>query len=318
MFRHFTVTETDAMSWLLDWEVFVRTAEGGSMAAAARYLDCSRTQISKKLAELERSLGVRLMERSTRSLRLTPSGEVFYQHALRVLGEIRETELAMERMVSVPRGVLRITTPVTFGRLHIAPLLDRFSVDYPEVHCELVLNDRLVKVDEEGFDLAIRLTDAPPENLVARKLATIKRVICASPAYLEKMGTPSHPGELVRHACFAYSHASTLSEWRLLGPRGIETFPVRGKFQINHVEAIQTAVLQHAGIAILPDYLCSEELARGNLRPILEDYEPLTSFGRYVFACYPATRVQLPKFKVFMEALGRRFEPLPPWERRST
>ena len=303
------------MNWLVDWQAFIKTVESGSMAAAARHLDCSRAQVSKKLAELERSLGVRLLERSTRSLKLTPGGEVFYQHALRVLGEIKEAELALETMISVPRGVLRISAPVTFGRLHIAPLLNQIASDYPEMHCELVLNDRVVRVAEEGFDLAIRLTDTPPENLVAKPLATIKRVICASPAYLEWMGTPRHPTDLSKHVCFAYSHASTASEWQLVGARGTEVVPVRGKYQINHVEAILSEVLQDGGIAILPDYLCSQELVRGKLLPLLEDYEPVTSFGRHVYACYPPSRVQLPKFRVFMAALEQHFLPLPPWAR---
>lgn len=303
------------MLGLADWQAFVCVVESGSMAAAARKLDWSRAQVSKRLAELERNLGMRLLERTTRSLRLTPGGEVFYPHALRVLAELAETELALQRMVATPRGILRLTAPVTFGRLHVAPLLSGLAEQYPELHCELVLNDRLVNVAEEGFDLAIRLTDAPPLDLVAKQLADVRRVICASPDYLQRMGQPQQPADLSHHHCFAYSHASTASDWHLRGPRGEETIAVRGKFQVNHVETIMAAVLQGDGIAILPDYLCSRELAQGTLLPVLPEFEPVTRFGRHVYACYAATRAQLPKLRVCLAALTAQFAPLPPWRR---
>ena len=303
------------MRWLLEWDAFVKTVDGGSMAAAARQMDCSRAQISKMLAELERTLGSRLLERTTRSQKLTPSGEVFYQQAIRVLAEIDETEVALQSVISVPRGIVRISAPVTFGRLHVAPLLSAIANRYPELSCELVLNDRLVNVAEENFDLAVRLTDTPPEDLVAKKLAVIRRFICASPAYLQRMGTPKHPKDLTKHCCFAYSHAKTLSQWRLAGPRGAETVSVRGKFQVNHVETVLTAALQSDGIAILPDYLCSQQLARGDLLHIMQDYEPITSFGRYVYVCYSSNRIRLAKFRIVLSALQEHFTPDAPWMR---
>ena len=149
------------ISWLVEWDAFVRTVDSGSMAAAARQMDCSRAQISKMLAELERALGSRLLERTTRSQKLTPSGEVFYQQAIRVLAEIDETELALQSVISVPRGIVRISAPVAFGRLHGAPLLSAIATRYHELSCELVLNDRLVNVAEENFDLAVRFNGYP-------------------------------------------------------------------------------------------------------------------------------------------------------------
>jgi DNA-binding transcriptional LysR family regulator len=304
------------MTWLGTWEAFVKTVEAGSMAEAARRLDCSRAQVSKQLAELEKAFGVRLLERSTRRLGLTPSGEVFYEHALRVLDGVREAELALQNTVETPRGILRISASVSFGRLHVAPLLPRIAEEYPQLHCELVLDDQPIDLVEEKFDLALRLTDAPPENLVARKLTVIERVICASPAYLAGHGQPRTPRDLMQHHCFAYQHGRTESDWRLADPAGdVLTVPVRGKFQINNVDSIHQAVLQGHGIAILPTYLCGEELARGELVRILTDYEPMPSFGRHLYACYPASRVQLPKLQVFLEALEKYFGPVPPWER---
>lgn len=309
-------TNNRQTAWLAAWEAFVKTVETGSMAAAARRLDCSRAQVSKQLAELEQAFGVRLLERTTRKLNLTPGGEVFYQHALRVLEELKHTELALQNMVETPRGILRISASVSFGRLHVAPLLPRVAADYPQLQCELVLNDRVTDLLEENFDLALRMTDTPPENLVAKKLALLKRVVCASPAYLAALGEPQVAQDLVHHHCFAYLHGRSESDWRLAGPGGeVLTIPVRGKFQINNVDSILEAVLQGHGIAILPTYLCASQLARGDLRSILPDYEPMPSFGQHVYACYPPSRVQLPKLRVFLQALEAHFSPLPPWER---
>ncbi len=299
--------------WLPEWNAFVKTVDSGSMAAASRRMDCSRAQISKMLAELERTLGVRLMERTTRSQKLTPSGEVFYQQALRVLAELDATEHALQGVIAIPRGVVRISAPVTFGRMHLAPLLSDVASRYPELDCELVLSDQLVNVADEGYDLAIRLTDKPPEDLVAKKLAEVRRLICASPAYLERSGWPKVPKDLVKHCCFAYLHAKTMSEWRLSGPRGVETVPIRGKFQVNHIETVMSAALQGDGIAILPDYLCSRELERGDLVHVMRDYAPVTNFGGGVYACYPNNRVRLAKFRVVFSALQEYFMSNSPW-----
>jgi DNA-binding transcriptional LysR family regulator len=304
------------MSWLATWEAFVKTVELGSMAAAARRLDCSRAQVSKQLAELEQAFGVRLVERTTRKLNLTPAGEVFYQQALRVLAGLKEAELAVQNVVETPSGILRISASVAFGRLHVAPLLPRFAAEYPQVHCELVLTDRRIDLIDEKFDLALRLTDAPPENSVARKLAVIERVICASPDYVARRGAPRVPEDLTHHDCFAYSGARTESDWNLAPPSGgIVTIPVRGKFQISNLDGILEAVLSGHGVAILPTYLCGVHLARGELVAMLTDHEAVTTFGRHVYAAYPASRVQLPKLRVFLAALEAHFGPVPPWER---
>lgn len=304
------------MAWLDAWEAFVRTVEAGSMAAAARRLDCSRAQISKQLAELEKSFGARLLERTTRRLNLTPAGELFYQHALRVLDEIKETELALHNVVATPRGVLRISASVTFGRLHVAPLLPGIAEAYPQLQCELVLTDRPINVVEEKFDLVLRLTDTPPENLVARKLAVVERVMCASPRYLVTMGEPKSPQDLAHHHCFTYLSARSESEWRLAAPSGeVLSIPVRGKFQVDNVDSIHQAVLQGHGIAILPTYLCGAELACGELVHIMRDYQPMPSFGRHLYACYPANRAKLPKLQVILRRLEEYFSPVPPWER---
>lgn len=303
------------MKELVAWQAFVKTVEQGSMAAAARRLDCSRAQVSKLLAELESGLGARLFERTTRRLSLTPAGEAFYPHALRVLADLQAAEQAVQELRTEPRGILRVTAPVTLGRLYIAPLLPQLAARHPELRCELVLNDRVVDLFEQGFDLALRLTDTPPADLVARPLAATRRLICASPDYLARRGVPATAADLADHDCFAYARARSDSRWHLRGPQGSVEIAVRGPFQINHVEAIRDAVLAGYGIAILPTYLVASELRNGRLRPVLADHEALTSFGSHLYACFPGSRVQLPKLKVFLAALQESFSPLPPWER---
>jgi len=303
------------MAWLNSWDSFVKVVECGSMAAAARRLDCTRAQISKQVGELERAFGVRLFERSTRRLSLTPSGDIFYQHARRALEAVESTEVAVKNLGDVPRGMLRVSASITFGRLYVAPLLPLLVEEYPELNCELILTDQLVDLLEDNIDLALRLTRAPPDDIVARKMVALRRVVCATPDYLERHGTPQTPHDLVDHPCFSYLPAERNNAWRLLDAHGEEiSVPVGSKFQFNNVDCVLDAVLAGHGLAILPTYLCGPQLAAGRLRTVLDAYEPLTGFGRYLYACYTPSRVRAPKVRVFLDRLERLFAPVPPWE----
>lgn len=303
------------MQWLNSWDAFVKVVESGSMAAAARRLDCSRAQISKQVAELEQSFGVRLFERSTRKLNLTPSGEIFHQHALRALEAIHSTEIAVRNLGDAPHGVLRISASITFGRLYIAPLLPKIVAKYPELSCELVLTDALVDLLEDNIDLALRLTKTPPQDAVARKLAHMKRVICATPAYLATHGEPKTPHELAHHQCFNFLQLEDSREWRLFDRNGDEVVvPIDSKIRFNNVDCILDATLAGHGIALLPTYLCGREIAAGQLQTLFDDYEPVSSFGRHLYACYTPSRVRVPKVRVLLDQLERLFQPAPPWE----
>ena len=303
------------MNWLSSWESFVRVVETGSMAAAARRLDCTRAQISKQIAELERSFGVRLFERSTRKLALTPSGEVFHQHALRALDAVASTEIAVRNLGDTPSGLLRISASITFGRLYIAPLLPRITDQYPELDCELILTDQLVDLVDDNIDLALRHTKAPPDEAVAKRLVTLSRVLCATPAYLAAHGRPEHPSELAWHPCFGYLQAETSRTLDLLGQQGDQvSVPIASRFRFNNLDCVLDAVLAGHGLAILPTYLAGPEIQRGRLQTVLDDYEPLTGFGRQLYACYTPSRVRLPKVRVFLDELKCLFNPHPPWE----
>ncbi|HJW03989.1 MAG TPA: LysR family transcriptional regulator [Azospira sp.] len=302
------------MIWLRSWESFVKVVENGSMAAAARRLDCTRAQISKQIGELEQAFGVRLFERSTRKLSLTPAGEEFYQHALRALEAIESTEFAVKHLGDVPRGVLRISATVCFGRLYIAPLLPRLLAKYPELECELILSDQVVDLVEDRIDLALRLTKAPPEEAVAKPLVLLQRVICAAPAYLAAHGTPKTPQDLLQHQCFSYLMTDN-RVWQLADRQGNETsIPVRSRCQFNSIDCIHQAVLAGQGLAILPTYLCANSLARGDLVTVLDDYVPQVRMGHYLYACYTPSRVRVPKVRVFLAELEELFHPVPPWQ----
>ena len=303
------------MVWLGSWDSFVKVVESGSMAAAARRLDCTRAQVSKQVAELERAFGVRLFERSTRRLSLTPSGEVFHQHALRALEAVQGAEVAVRNLGDVARGILRISASITFGRMYIAPLLPQVVAKHPELRCELVLTDALVDLVDDNINLALRLTRTPPQDAVARKLVLMKRVICGTPAYFAAHGEPRTPCDLAHHPCFSYMLPEDGRSWRLVDRAGDEiSIPVASKFDFNNVDCILDAVLAGHGLAILPTYLCGAELARGRLRSVLGDWAPVSGLGRHLYACYTPNRVRVPKVRVFLAELEATFHPAPPWE----
>ena len=303
------------MQWLNSWQTFIKVVETGSMAAAARHLDCTRAQVSKQIADLERSFGVRLFERSTRHLRLTPSGEVFHQHAQRAVEAVSSTELAVRNLGEAPHGVLRISASITLGRLYIAPLLPNIVARHPALTCELVLTDTVVDLINDRIDLALRLTSSPPQDAVVRKLAPMTRVICATPAYLAAHGCPESPAALAEHPCLSYLLGDESRLWRLLDPTGEEvSVAVDSRIHFNNAECILDAVLAGHGIAMLPTYLCGPALRRGELVTLLDAYEPVSNAGRYLYACYSPSRVRLPKVRVLLEELEACFMPVPPWE----
>lgn len=302
------------MNWLPAWESFVRVVEGGSMAAAARQLGCTRAQVSKQVAQLERAFGAPLFERAARRLALTAAGEVFYQHALRALEAVAGAEIAVGNLGDAPRGTLRVSATVSFGRLCVAPLLPEIVAAHPDLECELILTDEVVDLVADNIDLALRMTRLPPEDAIARKIVSLRRVICASPAYLARHGTPRSPQELAQHQCFSYVLRDD-KVWSLRDPRGTEVrVPVTSRIQFNNADCMLDAVVAGHGIAILPTYLCHRELASGTLVTVLDGFEPGIAFGRDLYACYTPSRVRVPKVKVFLEVLERRFQPVAPWE----
>lgn len=285
------------------------------MAAAARTLGCTRAQVSRQMAELERRLGTRLFERSTRRLALTPAGEVFHQHALRALEAVAGTEIAMRNLGDRPCGTLRVSATVSFGRHCVAPLLPDIVAAHPELEIELILSDRVIDLVGDNIDLALRMTRLPPDDAVARRIVSLRRVLCAAPAYLARHGHPRRPQELLEHQCLSYLLGDD-KHWTLVDAQGVETvLPVRSRIHFNNTDCMLDAVLAGHGIAILPTYLCHRELASGGLRTVLDGYAPDVVFGSELYACYTPSRARVPKLRVVLDALLQHFQPLPPWER---
>ena len=298
---------------LVGMGIFARVAEAKGFSAAARRLGLSKSLVSKEVAKLEKSLGARLLNRTTRQLSLTEVGAAFYDHCARVVQEAEEAALLVDRLHAKPRGILKCTAPVAFATLHIASALPEFLAQYPEVDVDLTVGDRFFELADEGYDLAIRITrkELPP-NMVARLITPINRVVCGTPKYFEEHGVPLVPHDLTQHNCLVYTHANPDSLWRFRSPEGDIAVPVRGNLRLNDDEVIWQAVLGGAGISILPTFTVGKDLQSGSLQAVLTEYVPREA---NLYALYLPNRHLTAKVRVFIDFLLARFEPPPYWDR---
>lgn len=253
--------------------VFVAVVEYGGFSPAARYLGISKSAVSKRITQLEDQLGVKLLHRTTRKLSLTEAGEHYYEHALLAHRAARDAEDAVAQLQGEPRGKLRISVPMSFGRLHMAPMIPRFLKRYPHISIDLVMDDKNVDLVREGFDIAIRGGELADSSLVARRLAPLKSVLCASPAYLQLHGKPERLDDLVNHNCLPFSYSSDVREWRFSKEGVSQSVTVSGNYQVNNSEALRDAVLQDLGIARLPTFVAGEDIRAGRLVRLFPDYE---------------------------------------------
>ena len=297
---------------LVGMGIFARVAEAKGFSAAARRLGLSKSLVSKEVAKLEKSLGARLLNRTTRQLSLTEVGAAFYDHCARIVQEAEEAALLVDRLHAKPRGVLKCTAPVAFATLHIAAALPEFLTRYPEVHVDLTVGDRFFELADEGYDLAIRIARELPPNMVARRITPINRVVCATPKYFEQHGVPASPHDLTRHNCLVYTHANPDSLWRFRSSEGDMAVPVRGNLRLNDDEVIWQAVLGGAGISMLPTFTVGKDLQSGRLQAVLTEYVPSE---RNLYALYLPNRHLTAKVRVFIDFLLARFEPPAYWDR---
>lgn len=295
-----------------DMLVFAQVVKARSFSRAAERLGQSKSRVSKAVARLEAALGVRLLHRSTRRLGLTEVGEAYFEHCERILEELAQADNTVHRLHQAPRGTLRISASVAFGTLHVAPALPGFMVRYPELNVDMTINDRLVDLVDEGYDLALRITAAPDDHLVARRLAPIRRKICASPDYLARHGLPQHPDDLQCHNCLDYTHMSSQGQWRLKGPAGDIAIPVSGSLRINDDEALSQAVVGGLGLALLPTFIIGREPQAGRLIEVLPGYVPVE---RFLYAVHLPNRHLPPKVRAFIDYLLQRFGEEPYWDR---
>lgn len=283
--------------------VFVAVVECGSFSKAGEKLGTSKSAVSKRITQLEQRLGVRLFQRSTRSLSLTEAGEHYYDYAGKAYALACEGEDRVTELQGTPKGLLRLSVPMSFGRLHLAPLVPEFLASYPDVQLELSMDDRMVDLVEGGFDLAIRIGHLPDSQWIARRLAPCLSVVCASPEYLARAGTPRTPADLARHNCLFYSYFRGGSEWRFDSPSGPVRVQPQGNYRVNNSEAIRDALVAGMGICQLPTFIVGEDLEAGRLVPILEAY-PLPRHS--VFAVFAERRHRPAKVTALLDFLEER------------
>lgn len=293
-------------------EAFLRVAETKSFSEAARRLRTSKSLVSRQVAELEGNLGVRLFHRTTRSLTLTEEGRGYVEQVARILAEIEEANLSVSATRAAPRGRLRVSAPMSFGILHLAPAIPLFLARCPEVELDLNLNDRYVDLIDEGLDLSIRVGRLAESSLVARKLADNRMVLCASPDYLARHGTPQSPADLAQHRCLCYSSNATQPEWRLQHRDGtLWSVPIKAHLHVNNGDVLRSAALAHTGIAFLPNFIVGRDLQVSGLVSLLEPYIPADAG---IYAVYPHSRHLSPKVRTFIDFLVAHFGPRPYWD----
>ncbi|MBW8745028.1 MAG: LysR family transcriptional regulator [Sphingomonas sp.] len=292
-----------------DYALFARIVEARSLSGAARSLRISPAMVSKRLARLELRLGTQLLRRTTRRLELTESGAGFHKDVLAIMAAIDDAESRLAGRASEPSGPLRITAPTSFGRLHVAPLLAEFLRSYPKVDVELDLSDDFRDLLTDRIDLAVRITADVGRGLIAERLATSRRVLCASPAYLEAFGGPTRIGDLPQHRILA---TRGQLPWRLASARCPLLFEGESLVSTNSSEVVRELALAGVGIALRSLWDVGPDLAAGRLIRVLPDHEGSADVS--IFALQPAARLIPASASLFAALLRARFQPTPPWE----
>jgi DNA-binding transcriptional LysR family regulator len=289
--------------------LFSHIVEQGSLSAAAQRLKLSRPVVSKQLAALETSLGLRLLQRTTRKLALTEAGK-------QVLQEAQQLALTLERVSAISAhqqqaisGSIKLSCSSAVGRMHLLPLLGNFIRRYPQLDINLQLEDRFVDLIDEQVDLAIRIGHLPDSSLVARHLGQLSWQLCASPAYLARCGTPKIPADLVQHQCLFYRNAkSSMNTWEFISSQGVESVAVSGALSINDASALVTAALDGLGILLIDRAMLGDTLRSGKLIPLLPNYPPAPGFP--VYAVYPARNFLPAKTRALVGYLQQHLAPL--------
>lgn len=301
---------------LNDVAVFERVVTEGSLTGAAARLGQPKSSVSRSLARLEADLGVRLLQRTTRKLHLTEAGQVFFERARRVLGELREAELAVTQLQESPRGNLRITMPVEFGMRFMGRVVAEFMQRHPEVTIETELSGRMVNLVEEGFDLAFRIGEFRDSSLVARKLGNLTGRFYASPAYLGRFGTPRKPEDLTTHDIILFMQPRENTVQLFREGKGGERSPackltLRGRLTVNNVSMAGDAAVAGIGVALMPGFLSAEAVNSGQLMPVLPDY--VVCHGG-LYAMYPSREHMPTALRAFLDFVTERVREHPWFE----
>lgn len=296
--------------------LFAQVADAGGFSAAARELGQTPSSVSKQIGHLEDRLGVRLLNRSTRAVSLTEAGRELYPRCRTISDDVEAASELAESLGTRPQGKLHIVATVAFGKAQLLPVLPRYLAENPDVRIALDLTDDVVDVTHTGVDLAIRFTEQIEDSaVIARKLATNRRIVCAAPSYLAEHGTPTVPGDLHGHNCLRLSTVQHWNAWHFVDDAaddGLAVVQARGNFEANSADAIYHATLAGLGVARLPTYLVAPDIAAGRLVHLLPDHcEPHAD----IYAVYDSRRHLSPSVRSFIDFLVRMFRNEPPWER---
>lgn len=289
---------------------FAAVVEAGSFTAAAEQLRLTKGVVSKQVSQLEGRLGVRLLNRTTRSVSLTEFGQAYYDRVSRILNDIADLESAAQERQTEPRGRLRLTAPQVFGELFVAPVVRAYLELYPEVTVELTLADRYVSLVEEGYDLAVRVAEPPDSSLIARKIRPVRLVTCAAPAYLEKKGRPAEPRDLRDHDCVIDLNGRAPRAWRYRVGGEIATVAVSGRAAVNSAAAARGMAIEGLGVALIPDFVVASDLQAGRL---IELFAENHAYDSAVYAIYPHARHLAPKVRRFIDLFADRLRQSPDW-----
>lgn len=290
---------------------FVRTVDRGSQAAAARGLAMTPAMVGRHIRALEDRLGVRLLNRTTATQSLTEAGAAFHAQAIALLDQWEDAERQAAERQPEPRGLLRVNAPMSFGARHLAAAVAGFCLRHPDLRVDLVLNDRVVDLVEDGFDMAVRIGRLRDSALVARRLAECRLVVCAAPAYLARRGTPGQPADLRRHDCLLYSYASEGDTWCFRADGNEECVRLRGSLVANNGDALLQAALAGQGVVLQPSFIAADALREGRLVRLLPGW---TLHRLDVYAVFPSAQHLPPKVRGFVDFLVARFQDPPFWD----
>ncbi len=292
--------------------VFAQVVEAKSFVAAADKLGMSKSLVSRHVSALEESLAVKLLNRSTRRLSLTEAGTLFYEHCARIVQEAELAEQHLSETQAEPAGTVKVTASPAFAVRHVLPALTDFYRQYPKIRVQLSCSNRLVELGEAGFDLGIRVAFNPDPNMVARKLAVNRSVLCATPAYLKQYGRPRRIQDLCKHECVLFSPLTRKGLWTFRHDKHKVSVPVAGSFETDEMDAVRAAVIDGMGIGILPLYMIGDALQQGHLVPLLRKFQVVPESAIYLV--YLPNRTMSSRMRALIDFLVDRFSPVPPWE----
>jgi DNA-binding transcriptional LysR family regulator len=298
------------MEWLRSMRLFVGVVQNGSLSAAGRQHGLSPASVSRHITALEESVGGRLLNRTSRKLTLTEAGEIYFQKVEHILQQVLEANDSVAQLQSVPRGTLRVHSRMLVGHQYIVPALPSFMQQYPEITVDLQLSNHAIDLVEQNIDVDIRIGKLVDSSLIARKLASSERIVCATPKYLAQAGPISSPNDLTAHNCLTYRLNLGRTTWKFKEPDGeVVEVPVSGKFQTDNGQAILAATLADVGIALMPDWSIREDLAAGKLKRLFPKHRvSFEAFENGVYAVYQKSRHQSKKVRAFVEFVGALFK----------